>query len=600
VAERRTARVRMRAAGSVALLSALCAGACANQEAGEVMLVVSTDLSLPSDLNWLEWSVTPLAHPERVQTGGIALDSYDALPATLAVVAGQQPRETVSVRISGRTGGERGPVRVTREARFTLPEHGPQTLNMPLNWLCSDVNQLEPCGEGMTCDAGRCVSSASVVLSDQLPSQSTTCFDVLRCNLVQTWIKQTPDLDADTCILEPKAYLGSPLNVALEVNTENVGNAGVCAPGSDAEVPPPNAGSCFIPLAQNGGTNGWDLIKNKLGQTVIRLPRAVCDPPLRNSIASVAVTRATCPSKHSNERSCEYSSVCVPSPASCPKGMPSTWSGYSCSGAASPIDEPGSGLKYCGVSDADPELNRPVRGHYCCTEGQVAGDDDPLLIDDMTGGPLIKFRPVPPDQVAGSWFTASDDDSLPLSPPQTPHTLFTYREITPAVTPTGGPTISRAACFRMQQGLSGYYALEGFSFYGSGAEATALDVSRFSGISFWAKLSGADRDIPQPMRVLFPNRDTDTQHPMSTCLSSNAGKENCDSFGKRLDGLNESWQKYEVYWTELKQSPGAGHQLFPAPWDTHVYSVDFQATGPGPDGRVLPFDFCVSQISFLE
>ncbi len=586
-----------RAVSALALPIALCASACSEPDAGEVTLMVSTDLSLPSDLDWLEWSVTPLAHPELAQSSGIVLDRANALPATLAVVAGKRGAETVLVRVSGRTGGERGSLRVTREAQFQLPDHGQQLLSMPLNWLCSDVNLPEPCAEGTTCDAGHCVSSQQVSLVDHLPSPSPACFDVLGCTLTGLSIRQTPDLEDDRCLLEPKAGLGSPLNVALIVNADQAGNAGVCARASDAEGAPASAGNCFVPLAEKSGPGGWDLTTNRRKQTVIQLPRAVCEPLERTTIAGVAVTQQTgCTSRRSIDWSCAAPSVCVPASASCPSDFPSSWQGYSCSGVASPKDDPSLGLSYCGVSDADPELGATVRGHYCCTQEQAASKD-PLLIDDMRGGPLIKF-PVPPGQIAGSWFTASDDDKLPLSPPQAANSLFTYRPIDP-VTPAGGPTITRAACFRMDRGFSGYYALEGFSFYGSGADATALDVSPYSGISFWAELTSFDPDIPQPIRVVFPNLQTDTEHPTSACLSSGLGKANCDHFGAPLPELSATWKKFTVRWTDLKQSPERNQQHFPEGFDPHVYTVDFQATGPGPDAKTLSFDFCVSQISFL-
>jgi hypothetical protein len=220
------------------------------------------------------------------------------------------------------------------------------------------------------------------------------------------------------------------------------------------------------------------------------------------------------------------------------------------------------------------------------------------LIDDMSGGPLIKFR-APDGQVPGSWFTASDDGERPLSPPQSPGSLFTYRELESAVTLPDHSKFTRAACFRMDQGFAGYYALEGFSFYGSGAAATALDVSRFSGIRFWATLDSFDPEIPQPIRVVFPNVDTDTEHPDSSCLKSGLGKANCSHYGTPLDGLSTTWQMFEVRWSELTQSR-SGTQTGFGPFDRHVYTVDFQATGPGPNAKTLSFDFCVSQISFFE
>lgn len=585
-----------RAASLFSLLGTLGSTACANQEAGEVILVVSTDLALPSDLDWLEWSVTPLTHPERVQVGGLPLSQFDSLPATLAVVSGKRGAEKVSVRVKGRTGGERGPVRIERDAVFTLPEHGQQMLNLPLSWLCSDVNQPTPCKAGMTCDAGRCVPSDRVTLVEHLPSQSSSCFDVLKCTLTARAIRETPDLDGDSCILEPRAVLASAINVALIVDTDKAGNAGVCAPAAVTEQSPPSAGNCFVPLAEKVGPGGWDVVENAQGRSVIRLPRAVCEPSVLGSITGVAVTEQDgCPGKRGIEPTCAAASTCVP--GRCPAGFPSSWSGYSCSGAASPLDDPSLGLSYCGVSDSDPRLGATVRGHYCCTQHQTPSED-PLLIDDMSGGPLIKFA-APAGQVPGSWFTASSDSVRPISPPQAPNSLFTYRDINPAVVLPGGPKINRAACFRLEQGFAGYYALEGFSFYGSGADATAFDVSRFSGIRFWAKLDSFDPDIPQPIRVVFPNVDTDTEHPSSTCLSQGLGKANCDHFGLTLSELSPSWRKYEVRWPALEQSLRQ-HQAPFERFDRHVYTVDFQAPGPGPDAKTLSFDFCVTQISFIE
>ncbi len=578
------------------LLCAWCASACSDPDRGEVLLVVSTDLALPDDLNWLEWTIVQAGQAPK--TGGIALDRADSLPATLAIVAGNVGSRTVQVHLAAKTGGDHGVVRVERDARFTVPVHGQMMLAMPLSWLCSDVNQPEACAEGTTCDAGSCVSADSVLVKD-LPSHSATCFDVLGCTLVGRSTKQAPDLDGEDCVLKPSAVLGSPLNVALVVNTAKVGNAGVCAPAAAGDSSPPNAGSCFVPLTDQS-PGGWDLIENTQGQTVIRLPRALCGPVMGASVASVAVTaQAGCAAKRSIEPLCRAPSLCVPSSASCPDGFPSTWSGYSCSGGTTPIDDRSLGLNYCGISGADAVLiPDTVRGHYCCTTKQ-APSPDPLLIDDMSGGPLIKVQ-VPAGQVAGSWFTASDDAQSPLSPPQAASTLFTYRDVDPAVTPPGGPTISRAACFRMPKGFSGYYALEGFSFYGSDAQATPLDVSRFSGIRFWAALHSFDPDIPQSIRVVFPNVDTDSVNrdsAQSTCLKADLGSANCDHFGKTLANLGDTWQKYEVRWPELKQS-GYGEPF--DSFEPHVYTVDFQADGPGKDGLALRFDFCVSQISFIQ
>ncbi|MET0794010.1 MAG: hypothetical protein ABW061_20990 [Polyangiaceae bacterium] len=593
-----------RAVAGLALVAGLCASACSQPDEGEVMLVVSTDLALPSDLDRLEWTVTWLSEPGSAsQSNGIALDHFNSLPATLAIVSTRNRTERVRVRVSGKI---RGAVRVEREAEFSVPDHGQTMLNMPLSWLCSDVNLPEPCAEGFTCDAGACVSTSASAPVDHLLSGSSTCFNVSNCTLTEQGIKETPNLDedTDTCFLNSNAVLGSEMNVALVVNAAKVGNAGVCVKSSALPSASGNAGSCFVPLSENSGPGGWERTKNAQGQDIIRLPRALCGRVMRASVATVAVTAQStgCPGKGAIEPSCEAPSVCVLSPASsvsCPVGFPDdTWSGYTCSGAAWPPAQPELGLTYCGALDADSPVEPTLRGRFCCTAGQAASPVQGL-IDDMSGGPLIKYR-VPAGQVAGSWFTASDDTVRPLSPSQTPHSLFTYRDI-PAVQLPDGPLITRAACFRMEKGFSGYYALEGFSFYGKNGEATALNVSQYSGIRFWATLSSFDPDIPQSIRVVFPNQDTDTENrdtEQSTCMQKGLGKANCDHFGKFLGDLGETWREYEVRWTELSQYRKTAEPF--SKFDPHVYTVDFQADGPGPDGLALRFDFCVSQIAFIE
>jgi hypothetical protein len=568
---------------------------CAKQESGEVIVVVSTDMALPSDMDWLDWSVTRPAHPELApEQGSFPLSAFDALPATLAIVA-DVGEESVLVSLDGRFGGEGGALRVHREAQLTVPATGQKMLKMSLNWLCSDANQAMPCELGMTCQAGQCVSSQiSGPLADYVAPEKSPCFDVLTCTLVgSAWRASPPDVDVDgRCIMDANTIPTGPLSVALIVDTAAVGNAGVCAANMGGPTAPesPASGLCFVPINQDNSPDGWQLAKDAQGRTVIRLPAAVCDA---SSVQRVAMTRAGCPPKTSEHPLCSAPSLCVDSPSSCPKTFPDSWSGYSCSGIARP-SAANPELTYCPVADSDPEVGPVVRGHVCCTAGQAPGTDA-LLIDDMSGGPLIKL-PHPSDESAGNWFTASDDLESPLSPPQQPETLFTYRAVSPPATPDGGPTISSAACFEMSQGFSGDYALEGFSFFSKGSEAVPIDVSQFSGMTFWATLKSLGSQAPAPMRVIFPNSDTDTEHQSSTCLAAGVGKTNCNSFGFPLP-LTSDWQQFTISWDQLTQSPNFG-QIFKT-FDPNVYSVDFEAISDA-GGTAGPFDFCVSQIYFTQ
>jgi hypothetical protein len=98
----------------------------------------------------------------------------------------------------------------------------------------------------------------------------------------------------------------------------------------------------------------------------------------------------------------------------------------------------------------------------------------------MSAGPEIKIQSEG-GLIPGTWFMGCDDVQAEISPPQYP-ALFTYRAIEPAVTPTGGPTISHAACMRSSdKGFTGWVALEGFSFLQtpspSAYSVAPLDVS---------------------------------------------------------------------------------------------------------------------------
>ncbi|MEO7038173.1 MAG: hypothetical protein ABI548_29665 [Polyangiaceae bacterium] len=607
------------------LLAFLCAAAlasCSGNDKGEVVVVVTTDMSLPTDLNWLDWSVAPVSNPEHIEQDSLPLDRFDTLPATLAIVSGGHGAESVLVKLDGRTGGNGGPVRVHREALLTIPDHGVKMLHMPLNWLCSDATLKAPCSDGFTCQAGQCVSShITLPLPDYVPFDKSSCFDVRACTPVSGWTRALPMIDPTSgdCIMDPITLTETTaVNVALVVNTALVGNAGVCAATGDSSTGA--EGDCFVPLNQDDTPDGWRLESNAQGQEVVRLPSTVCQASTHGSVKAVAVTpTGDCRVKSQGNPLCSTPSVCLASSAHsaddrpvhtiCPSTFPAdSWAGYSCSGSTQPTQADLPGLVSCYIADGDPVVVPVARGHFCCTTGQ-APSKDPLLIDDMSGGPTIKLAP-PSGADPGAWFTASGDTSSPLSPPQTPQTLFTYQPIVPAVTPTGGPTIRSAACFGMSKGFTGYVALEGFNFaYQAGAlgQPRPRNVGQYTGMTFWAKLTSFDPSVPQIMRVEFANADTDDQHS-STCFEAGPDKSTlCDNFGKILTGLGDSWQNFSVKWNDpqdpnddVTQSATDYGQIRFTRFNTNVYAVNFKALGPGPDGRTLPFEFCVSQISFTQ
>jgi hypothetical protein len=70
------------------LVAALASGGIAcTPTRGEIMLVVTTDLVVPTDLDWLDWSVTIDGDETPYQNGTTNLRE-SGLPATLGIVSG--------------------------------------------------------------------------------------------------------------------------------------------------------------------------------------------------------------------------------------------------------------------------------------------------------------------------------------------------------------------------------------------------------------------------------------------------------------------------------------------------------------------------------
>jgi hypothetical protein len=224
------------------------------------------------------------------------------------------------------------------------------------------------------------------------------------------------------------------------------------------------------------------------------------------------------------------------------------------------------------------------------------------LIDDMSLGPQIQVDP-PEGAVAGFWFTASDDSNASLYPGYSEYgtgELFTYREIDPPVTPDGGPTIERAACVK-SDGFRGWTAMMGFNFAVNLRTSTpvSMDVSRYSGISFWARTF-----IPrtqQAISVQFPDGNTNVDDPESTCNQEPDEGVCGDNFARYGVVLERTWTQYFVRWDELTQDPAVyGSARFEALDQEKVGIVAFMVKGSGPNLDAPPFDFCVSHIYFTE
>jgi hypothetical protein len=581
---------------SATLVAAAVLAACGGNEAkpGEVMLVISTDMAVPSDLDAIDWSVTLEGGSKPFQSGTLALTSNLDLPATLSIAAGSHTTAPVTVHVAGRKGeGSSAEVRVTRDERIIVRNDGVSRLDVPLQWLCSDANLATACPQGWTCEAGQCVA---VPLSDaaELPAYSAAntpdCFDVTSCFAGFRVKPPQRDPTTGTCTVTGTSTLGASadVNLALAVDTTGVGAYGFCG----------IEGECLIPLHRGTGAAEWQTAISNQGPAVV-LPDATCDDQTHSTKYVIAADlSASCPASSSSRPFCASApSSCEEAPI-CPGSWPAAaWQGFACTGGEQPIASHPE-LLVCWTPDLTSDsVPASANGRWCCTQGEPPSNE-PLVIDDMSGGPVLKNEPNE-GEAPGWWYTSLASGSGDIWPPPPP-ALFTYREFTPPEQPVDGPPISRAACVK-SQGFLGYVAMEGFFFsqlphaYG----ASPYDVSSYSGISFWAR-SWDPLNAPLSVQVDVPNVDTYTE-ARSTCWGADGSNNRCDDFHETLT-LHAEWQKLTVRWDELAQSredwdpPQVRFDHF----TPEAYTVNFMALGAAPGVMSQPFDFCVAHVSFTQ
>jgi hypothetical protein len=573
-------------------LAALSCTTARTQAPGEVVVVVTTDMVTPEDIDTVSWSVTVVGDEAPLKADSIDLHA-SPLPATIGIT-GPDTRGPVRIALDGVLAGAS---RVHREAVLTLPAEGEvRQLDMPLDWLCThDASPSLACAAGTTCRAGECVSSAFEAsdLGTYAAPNAGPCFDVATC-LAQPVGGVRPVVEdpiTGHCVVADaqRGRAGIPgsaadVNVAMVVNTSQTGNYGACG----------FAQQCMIPLARDP-SEGWEWIAGDGGAVVLGVPEAVCrDMGTTLLGAVVAPASASCPPRPLERPTCAPPDTCITASV-CPD-WGQDWLGYTCSGDVSPFAV-NSMVQACWAPNATPHAGAGASagtsaGRSCCTTG-TGGSPGSLLIDDMSGGPQVKIAP-PRGEIAGFWFAGSTDLNAPLVPP--PLGLFTYAPVPPAMSPDGGPM--NAACLTARAGFSGYAAFEGFNFVVPQGKLSStgdpFDVSPYTGIRFlaWSRYAG------QSIKVSFPDTDTESYDPTSTCnLNHDAGQCDDDWAIQNLT-LTDTPVEYAIAWDQLTQ---AGYGARVAAFDSkHVLGATFIVNGAGPGQLYPPFELCVSQIYFTR
>jgi hypothetical protein len=553
---------------------------------GEVMLVVTTDMAVPADIDTLRVTVTlpGRANPAYSKVYPLTAGTF---PATFAVWSGPETLGATPdavgapgvalISLDALSGGASGVIRVHREAWLTkVPAEGSKALAMPLDWLCLGANLAAPCASGTTCVAGACEPSLvdPSTLPDYVPLDGGPCFDTLGCfgTSIMTVPIEDPTLGCYVQ-LEKSAQLTGPqmLNVALDVRTSVTGSYGACFLHGPCRIPlEPNAPEGWRPLYVDGGLAG------------IGLPDAAC------RLGVAVEVDGMCPPKAPETPICTGPPTCAGSDVLCPSG----WLAYSCAPGASAYDLNPALIGCVPARAPDPDGGSDIPGNLLCCFVAEPPPSDPLLIDDMSGAQGIKLAPPPGDR-QGLWYVSTDDTSDVIAPPRAPLPFF-YTALTPPIPLPDGGAIRNASCLSAPNGFTGSYLQMGFVFAFSEASSVPFDVSPYSGIRFWAwsKYTG------QPVRLNFPDKDTSTELVGATCRSSDGGCGN--DFGTNLT-LTDTPAEYSVQWTDLSTQSYAGAYRAPSFDQTAVYDTDFFIfNAASPQLYPVPIDVCVAQIYFTR
>jgi hypothetical protein len=281
---------------------------------GQLMVTFQTDMAMPEQIDNVHVQVT--VRGGRVQlmrdypVGPAHLDYR--IPGTLALLAGNDPSEPVTITVAGSKANK---WRTYREITTTVPPDRVAELRMPVQWLCNEsampqavsmpdgsggivTHIVGNCDEGTTCKAGKCVPNS--VDSKSLPdyaaehvfggasdAQQGSCFDTIACMAPGRVV--TPD--ADCTVAKPNA---EAINVGLRV-----ADGGICETTTGADT------MCFVPL-DGKSDEGWTLTANGAR---LQLPSAVCKRIEQRKVLAVYMS-TSCPTKRENLPACgHWSSV---------------------------------------------------------------------------------------------------------------------------------------------------------------------------------------------------------------------------------------------------------------------------------------------------
>lgn len=272
-------------------------------------------------------------------------------------------------------------------------------------------------------------------------------------------------------------------------------------------------------------------------------------------------------------------------------------------------------------------------GLACSANPPLRSEPTYTKIDDMegtTGRIEWASAHAAPETLPGRWISYADQqcDALVPTPEWAPDGAWSYEPLLEAHETLAGVTSESAARLRTTAPLDNTWgAGMGFMFAEPPADestmlvtrpctlgmardlvypAAPVDLSRYSGIVFWAR--GA-RDL-ESATVLVQFQDANTDPRGSVCDPTPNSANACyNGFGVVLE-LGEAFERYEVDFSDLEQNPNWGYRPRPSVIDLeHVYGLVFQVDTPGGvcmepnvciDPPLLTFDIWIDDLYFVD
>ena len=270
----------------------------------------------------------------------------------------------------------------------------------------------------------------------------------------------------------------------------------------------------------------------------------------------------------------------------------------------------------------------------CSSPGAPRGSAEPVYtaLDDMErDANRIAWTPAKPVEGAlpGRWVSYADVQCERLEPrPEWADggSAFSHGELSEAHETLAGELSRRAARLRTTEELVNTWgAGMGFQFseppLGTDTilvnrpcnggtpdleyPAAPVDLREYSGLVFWAKASETGATT---LLVQFQDANTDPRGGACDPTPNSAAA--CyNGFGVMLE-LEDSFERYEVAFSDLAQDPLWGHRPKPSRFDTeHVYGLYFQVDTPGGTCEqtirclgepILEFDLFIDDLYFVK